>query len=109
MATGYSLHQNLTAMLGEIPADSILSRTVHNDEQIKVTLFGFAPGQELSEHTASVSAIIEILEGTAKVTLGEDRVEAEAGFWVHMPANLVHSVLAVSKVVMLLTMVKQSG
>jgi hypothetical protein len=29
----------------------ILSRTLHNDERVKAVIFGFAPGEELSEHT----------------------------------------------------------
>jgi len=32
-------------------SDGILSRTLHNDDAVKVVLFAFSTGQELSEHT----------------------------------------------------------
>jgi len=92
--------------LPEIPPDSILSRTVFADDQIKVVLFGFAPGQELSEHTASQPALLHFLEGEADLTLGGDAVEARAGTWVHMVPRLSHSVKARTPVRMLLILLR---
>lgn len=90
----------------EIPPDSILSRTIHADSQVKVVLFEFDAGQELSEHTAATPAIIQILRGEALLTLGDEQVEARPGTWAHMPARLPHAVLARTPLVMLLTMLK---
>lgn len=90
----------------DIPADGILSRTLYNDEQVKVILFGFDRDQELSEHTASMPAILHILQGEARLTLGDDSMEARAGTWVHMPAQLRHSLYATTPVVMLLLLIK---
>lgn len=92
--------------LAEAPADSIISRTLYNDAQVKVVLFAFAPGQELSEHTASAAAIIHVLKGDARLTLGGDVVEATAGAWVHMPPNLPHGLLARTPVMMLLLLLR---
>ncbi len=92
----------------EPPADGTLSRTVYQDDHVKVVLFGFSAGQELSEHTASTPAIMHFLAGEADVTLGTDRVTAAAGTWIHMPAQLPHAIRATSPVVMLLTLLKQS-
>ncbi len=89
-----------------IPKDGILSRTIHDDDKVKVVLFGFAKGEELSEHTASMPAILHMLHGEARLTLGEDPIEGRPGTWVHMPANLPHSVYAETQVVMLLLMLK---
>ena len=75
---------------------------VGSDDQLKGVLFGFAEGQELSEHTAAKPAILHFLSGEAQLTLGEDILEARPGTWVHMPAHLPHSVLAQTPVVMLL-------
>jgi quercetin dioxygenase-like cupin family protein len=88
----------------EIPKDGTLSRTLHRDDRVKIVLFGFAGGQELSQHTASVPAIIEILSGEARVTLDGEEKELSRGSWVFMEANLPHAVYAKSDVVMLLTM-----
>ncbi len=106
MPPTYHFQPDLTKAIPEIPSDSILSRTFFQDEHFKAILFGFAPGQELSQHTASVPAIIHILSGEARLTLGEDSYEAQAGAWVHMPANLPHSLLARTPVSMLLLMLK---
>ena len=98
----YAYIPDLSLSISEIPTDSILSRTIHSDDSVKVLLFGFASGQELSEHTASMPAILHILEGEASLTLGEDTHQAQAGTWVHMPANLPHSIYAHESVFMLL-------
>ncbi len=90
----------------EIPTAGIISRTLLSDQHIKVVLFGFDAGQELSEHTASVPATIHILSGEADVVIGDDRRLASPGFWASMPANMPHSILAKTKTVMLLYMVK---
>lgn len=89
-----------------IPEDGILSRTIHDDDKVKVVLFGFAKGEELSEHTASMPAILHMLHGEARLVLGEDAIEGRPGTWVHMPANLAHSVYAETPVIMLLLMLK---
>jgi quercetin dioxygenase-like cupin family protein len=104
MTETYTLFDNLNQTVQEIPTDSIVSRTIYRDNSLKAIVFAFAPGQELSEHTASVPAIIQIVEGDCEVTLGEDHFEAQAGFWVHMPAKLPHSLLARTPVKMLLMM-----
>ena len=102
----YHFIANLALEIPEIPPDSILSRTFYQDEQLKAILFGFATGQELSEHTASVAAVIHILDGQARLTLGKDKMDAQAGTWVHMPANMAHSIYAKTPVKMLLIMMK---
>ena len=48
----YTLFRDL-AQEAVPPQDGILSRTVFQDDKVKVVLFGFAVGQELSEHTAA--------------------------------------------------------
>jgi quercetin dioxygenase-like cupin family protein len=97
---------NLREQLPEIPADSIVSRTLYSDEQVKSVLFGFAAGQELSEHTASTPAILHILEGEATLTLGDQTQPAGPGTWVHMPARLPHALVARTPVVMLLLLLR---
>jgi len=99
----YSVIDNLTSAI-EIPKDGTLSRTIHRDNQVKVVLFGFAGGQELSQHTASVPAMIEIVQGEVRLTLDGDEKELSAGSWVFMEANVPHAVYAETDAVMLLTM-----
>ncbi|HEY4687850.1 MAG TPA: cupin domain-containing protein [Anaerolineae bacterium] len=98
----YSYIASLADRLPDIPPDSILSRSLYVGDDVKVTLFGFAPGQELSEHTASQPAILHFLQGDADLMLGNDRMEAHAGTWAHMPPHLPHSIKALTPVTMLL-------
>ena len=97
--------ENLENLVDEFPPDSILSRTVYQDDSIKTILFGFQPGQELSEHTASVPAVLHFIEGEANLTLGEESTTAQEGTWVHLPPDLSHSIVAKTKVLMLLTLI----
>lgn len=98
--------QDLGSLLQTLPPDSILSRTIFQDKTIKTVLFGFQAGQELSEHTASVPAVLHFLQGEAQVILGEDQYQAQAGSWVHIPANISHSIRASQETLMLLTLIR---
>ena len=102
--TPYTFFKSIAGAIDTIPEESIVSRTVYRDDQMKAIVFAFAPGQELSEHTAAVPAVIQILDGEGILTLGGDRYEVKAGAWARMPANLKHSLLAVTPVKMLLLM-----
>jgi quercetin dioxygenase-like cupin family protein len=89
-----------------IPDDGTISRTIYQDAQVKAVLFGFAAGQELSEHTAAMAAVLHFVQGEARVTLGAEVVAAQANTWVHMPPRLPHSIVAKTPVVMLLLLLK---
>ena len=84
MTTPYT-HVLDVATEAQLPENGILSRTNFNDDRIKAVVFGFAAGEELSEHTASMPAILHFLQGEARVTLDDNTVEAKPGTWVHMP------------------------
>jgi quercetin dioxygenase-like cupin family protein len=103
--TSYT-HISDLAKEAQPPEKGILSHTIYNDDRVKAVVFGFAQGEELSEHTASMPAILHFLQGEATVTLGDDRHEARPGTWVHMPTGLRHSIHAKTPVVMLLTLLK---
>jgi quercetin dioxygenase-like cupin family protein len=88
------------------PAEGILSRTLYADDRLKAVGFGFAAGEELSEHTAQTPAVVYFVAGEADLTLGDDRHAAAAGTWVYMPARLRHSVRAKTPVTLLLLLLK---
>ena len=85
-------------LLAEVspPPHGILSLTVHDGEGLRLVLFGFAPGEELSEHTAARPAVVHVLTGDADVAVGGVRRSLGPGAWIHMPANTPHSIRAVS-------------
>jgi len=90
----------------EIPQRGILSRTLYNDDDVQVVLFGFSAGHELSAHTAPMPASLFFLAGEADLTLGEDQHVVKAGAFAHMPPNLNHAIVAKTPLVMLLIMMK---
>ncbi len=100
----HTFFADLSQAIEAIPIDSIVSRTLFKDGQLKVIVFAFAPGQELSQHTASVPAMIHILEGECDLTIGEAAYPGRAGTWMHMDTNTPHSLLARTPVKMLLIM-----
>ena len=106
MSKAYRFIASLSEMLPELPEESILSRTVHSDEAANVTLFGFAAGQELTEHTAAFPALLHFLEGEFTLRLGGDEMQAGLGAWVYMPPHLPHSVRAETAGSLLLVLIK---
>jgi quercetin dioxygenase-like cupin family protein len=90
--------------MAEVAAGGIVSKTLIENDHHKLVHFTFAPGQELSEHTASVPAVIHVLSGAGTVTLGDDRHPAQPGSLFYMPAGLRHAVHADGELVFLLTM-----
>ena len=70
--TTTSTHFSDLAKEVQPPDKGILSRTLFNDDRLKAVVFGFAQGEELSEHTASMPAVLHFLQGEAKLTLGDD-------------------------------------
>ncbi|MFQ5409305.1 MAG: cupin domain-containing protein [Anaerolineales bacterium] len=100
--TDYTYFEDITRTIESIPPDSIVSRTIYTDDGVRAVLFGFAAGQELTEHTASRPAVLHFVQGHATLTLGDDTLEAGPGTWVHMPAQQPHSIYASEQTVMLL-------
>ncbi|MCF7797435.1 MAG: cupin domain-containing protein [Lentisphaeria bacterium] len=100
-ATAYSL-----AKLVEYAPGSVVSRTIHKSKAGTITLFAFAAGQELSEHSAPYDAWLQVLDGAVKVIIGGEPVQAKDGEIVLLPANVPHAVVAETDFKMALTMIR---
>jgi quercetin dioxygenase-like cupin family protein len=85
---------------------SVVSQTIIEKKTGTITLFAFAKGQGLSEHSAPYDALVEILDGRAVISIGGEAHEVKAGEYVIMPANMPHALKAVEKFKMLLIMIK---
>jgi len=108
ISTPFLQVEDVETLVGEIKPDSITSRTIFREGSVKAVVFGFAKGQELSEHTSTKRAVLHFVSGEADVMLGEERVSAGANTLIHMEPNLPHSVSALSDVVMLLYLIDES-
>jgi quercetin dioxygenase-like cupin family protein len=107
MADTYTYVRDLREQ-ARVPENGILSQTLQNDERTKIVLFGFAPGQELSAHTAPYPAVLTFVKGEATLRLGTDVQEAAEGTFAYMQPYLEHGIKAKTDVVMLLTMIKNA-
>jgi quercetin dioxygenase-like cupin family protein len=102
----YNFLENIETEVA-IPDNGILSRTVFNDDSLKVVAFGFSSRRELSAHTAPMATILYIVKGEAELTLDAEKKNVRAGAYVHMVPRTPHGILATTPVVMLLFMLKQ--
>jgi quercetin dioxygenase-like cupin family protein len=97
---------SVDSLIAETPhgiASRVLARTAAGN----ITLFAFAAGEELSEHTAPFDALVLTLEGALALTIGGREIAATAHTVVLMPANVPHAVRATSAARMLLIMLRE--
>ena len=87
-------------------ANGIVSRTLVHTAEVRTVLFGFAEGQELTEHTSTRHALIQILSGECEFSLDGKPHALKTGDFLYMPPNLPHAVKATKQFSMLLTLAK---
>ena len=79
---------------------------MYRDDQLRLVGFAFDTGQELTEHTAAVPVVIQVVAGRLSVTLEADTMELGPDGWLRMEANASHSVRALVPTIMILTMLR---
>ncbi len=90
----------------EYANNSIVSQKIVDKPTGNVTLFAFDKDQRLSEHTAPFDALVQIIEGTADISVGKTKYSLKAGDSIIMPANIPHALYATDRYKMLLTMIR---
>jgi quercetin dioxygenase-like cupin family protein len=100
-STAYTLKNSVDYASG-----AIVSKIVTKNDAGNITLFAFDKDQNLSKHSAPFDAIIQILEGTARVTIDEEISMLTEGQMIVMPANIPHAVDAEGPFKMMLVMIK---
>lgn len=86
--------------------NGIVSRNLLRTPGSRVVLFGFAEGQELSEHTSTWHALVQVLSGTCEFSLNGTWHSLKTGDFLHMPPGLPHAVKATGAFSMLLTLIR---
>jgi len=85
---------------------SVVSREIINKKTGTVTIFAFDEGQGLSEHTAPFDAMVNIIDGEARISIsGKDHILKEGEFII-MPANEPHALKALKRFKMVFTMIR---
>lgn len=88
----------------EYPKGGILSKVLLKDENSQYTLFCLAAGTDISEHTSSRNATVQVLAGKGVLTLEGQDIPLVLGTFVVMPANAPHALKATENLAFLLTL-----
>jgi len=86
---------------------SVVSREIMRGKAGTVTVFAFDEGEGLSEHTAPFNALVQVLDGSAKITVGGETSAVRRGESMIMPASVPHSLEAQERFKMLLTLIRE--
>lgn len=87
-----------------VQAGATVSRTVLKAPGARIVLFGFDTGEVLSEHTAAVPVLLQVLDGHLRITADGQTVDLLPGALIHLAARVPHEVEAVQPTRLLLTL-----
>ena len=75
----------------------VVSKTLVQNDYVSVTLFSFDKGEEISTHASGGDAMVTVLEGTGKFTIGGDVFILKEGSTIIMPKVVPHAVYGQEK------------
>lgn len=81
----------------------VVSKTLVQNDYVSVTVFSFDKGEEISTHASGGDAMVTVLEGTGKFTVGGDVFILNEGETLIMPKDIPHAVYGQERFKMLLT------
>ncbi|NMM64582.1 cupin domain-containing protein [Clostridium sp. P21] len=86
--------------------NQVISRTIAQTPSANITLFSLDKGEGISSHVTSGDAVVQILDGTAEITIGDNVFNVKENETIVMPSGVPHGLEAHEKFKMLLTVVK---
>ena len=90
----------------EVPLNGTLSRVLHHDDRLRLVVFAFDAGQELTEHRSGSAAVVQVVSGRLRfLASGEDH-EMGPETWLYMSPGEEHALEALEPTVMLLTLLR---
>lgn len=75
----------------------VISKTLVQNEAVSMTIFSFDKGEEISTHAAGGDAMVTVLEGTGKFTVGGEEFILNEGETLIMPKSIPHAVYGEEK------------
>lgn len=84
----------------------VISRTLAQIPEANITLFSLDKGEGISTHVTSGDAMVQVLDGTAEITIGGDVFTVKEGETIIMPSDVPHGLEARERFKMLLTVIK---
>ncbi len=89
----------------DIYEGQVLSRTLSQNENVSLTLFGFDKDEMISTHQSEGDALLTVLEGKARITIDDTDYILKTGESIVMPALHPHAVYALENMKMFLTVI----
>ena len=81
----------------------VVSRTLVQNDFVSMTIFSFDRGEEISTHASGGDAMVTVLEGTGKFTVGGEVFLLQEGETLIMPKDIPHAVYGETRFKMQLT------
>lgn len=78
--------------LVEYQEGQVVSKTLVQNDKVSMTIFSFDKGEEISTHAAGGDAMVTVLEGTGKFTVGGEEFILTQGETLIMPKDIPHAV-----------------
>lgn len=75
----------------------VVSKTLVQNDAVSMTLFSFDKGEEISTHESGGDAMVTVLDGTGRFTVGDDVFVLNAGETLIMPKGIPHAVFGEEK------------
>ena len=95
--------------LVSVQPGQVVSKTLAQNNAVSVTLFAFDQGEEIGTHDSTGDAMVTVLEGTGRFTVGGTPHLVKAGETLVMPAGVPHAVYGEEAFKWLLTVVFPDG
>lgn len=87
----------------EYQKGQVVSKTLVQNEAVSVTIFSFDKGEEISTHASGGDAMVTVLDGTGKFTVGGEVFILHEGETLIMPQGIPHAVYGEEQFKMQLT------
>ena len=75
----------------------VVSKTLVQNDKVSMTIFSFDKGEEISTHAAGGDAMVTVLEGTGRFTVGGEVFILKEGETLIMPKDIPHAVYGEEK------------
>lgn len=89
--------------LVEYQEGQVVSKTLVQNDYVSMTIFSFDKGEEISTHAAGGDAMVTVLEGKGRFTVGDEVFYVEEGETLIMPKDIPHAVYGEERFKMQLT------
>lgn len=100
LATIIKLEEEINYQKGQV-----VSKTIVQNANVSMTLFSFDKGEEISTHSSDGDALVTVLDGVGRFTVGDEVFIVNKGETIIMPSNVPHAVFGEEQFKMILIVI----